>query len=357
MMRCVIAGGGTGGHIYPAVALAERLGDAGPVAMLARPSSMEERVFHEHGLEVRLVESAPLLYTPRALWKLADSTRRGVRSARQVLTDVRADALIGTGGYVSVPGILAAHELGIPVYLLEQNTVMGRANRLFAAQARHVFLGFPVEGLSGARYPLTGNPLRRSVYRELVHRRGNSASATGLLFLGGSGGATFINDLSVRTIRALDELGRAVTATVVTGTDEYARVREEVDRLAPGTVDAVIVPYEEHMERLYATSRAAVTRGGALALTELAVGGIYALTVPYPFAVGQHQARNAAYVQGLGLGELFEQDSFDFDRFLTRLLRALDSDLVAAVRYEGTVFGRDAAERIARTVLEECGHE
>jgi len=177
------------------------------------------------------------------------------------------------------------------------------------------------------------------------------------LFLGGSGGATFINDLSVRTIRALDELGRAVTATVVTGTDEYARVREEVDRLAPGTVDAVIVPYEEHMERLYATSRAAVTRGGALALTELAVGGIYALTVPYPFAVGQHQARNAAYVKGLGLGELFEQDSFNFDRFLTRLLRALDSDLVAAVRYEGTVFDRDAAERIARTVLEECGHE
>jgi UDP-N-acetylglucosamine--N-acetylmuramyl-(pentapeptide) pyrophosphoryl-undecaprenol N-acetylglucosamine transferase len=176
------------------------------------------------------------------------------------------------------------------------------------------------------------------------------------LFLGGSGGATFINDLSVRTIRALDELGRSVTATVVTGTDEYTRVREEVDQLAPRRVRAVIVPYEEHMERLYASSRVAVTRGGALALTELAVGGIYALTVPYPFAVGQHQTRNAAYVQGLGLGELFEQDTFDFDRFLTRLLRALDSDLGAAARYEGTVFGQDAGERIARTILEECGH-
>ena len=356
MMRCVIAGGGTGGHIYPAVALAERLGDSGPVAMLARPSSMEERVFRGHGLDVRLVESAPLLYTPRAVWKLADSTRRGVQSARQVLADVHADAFIGTGGYVSVPGILAAHELGIPIYLLEQNTIMGRANRLFSHHARHVFLGFPVEGLSGPRYPLTGNPLRRAVYEELVHRREDPANATELLFLGGSGGATFINDLSLRTIRALNHLGRSAAVTVVTGTDEYARVRDELDRLGPGTVRATIVPYEEHMECLYGNSRAAVTRGGALALTELAVGGIYALAVPYPFAVGQHQARNAEYVQSLGLGESFEQDSFDFDRFLTRLLRALDSDLTAALEYEATVFGQDAGDRITRTILEECSH-
>jgi UDP-N-acetylglucosamine--N-acetylmuramyl-(pentapeptide) pyrophosphoryl-undecaprenol N-acetylglucosamine transferase len=110
------------------------------------------------------------------------------------------------------------------------------------------------------------------------------------------------------------------------------------------------------MERLYRNSRAAVTRGGALALTELAVGGIYALAVPYPFAVGQHQTRNAEYVQSLGLGESFEQNSFDFDRFLTRLLRALDSNLTAALRYEDTVFGQDAGDRIARTILEECSH-
>jgi len=99
-MHYVVAGGGTGGHIYPAVAIAERLLDRGTVTMLARSGSMEERVFLSQGLDVRTVCCAPLLYTPRSLWRLARVTRGGVRAARRVMTDVHVDAFVGTGGYV-----------------------------------------------------------------------------------------------------------------------------------------------------------------------------------------------------------------------------------------------------------------
>ncbi len=156
-MHYVIAGGGTGGHIYPAVAIAELLSDSGTVTMLARSGSMEERVFLSQGLDVRTVASAPLLYTPGSLWRLARATRGGVSAARRVMTDSHADAFVGTGGYVSVPGIIAAHMSGVPVYLLEQNTVMGRANRLFSGHARRC-----VPWVSGRRR------LRSTVHR---HRK------------------------------------------------------------------------------------------------------------------------------------------------------------------------------------------
>lgn len=355
-MHYIIAGGGTGGHIYPAVAIAERLSDMGTVTMLARSGSMEERVFLAQGLDVRTVCSAPLLYTPRSLWHLAWATRNGVRAARRVMTDVHADAFIGTGGYVSVPGIVAAQMSGVPVYLLEQNMVMGRANRLFSRRARHVFLGFPVEDVSGPRFTITGNPLRRKVYAALLECRSSRPRRRGLLFVGGSGGASFVNELFLRTIRELDKRGREVAVTVVTGTEDYAKIRDGVDGLSLRHVDPAVVPYDEHMEQLYKQTRVAVTRGGALALTELAVGGIYAVVIPYPFAVGRHQSKNAAYLESLGLGIRMEQQSLQFDKYMSILERALD-DETGPVVPASSIFGSDAAESIVRTIREECSHD
>ena len=355
-MHYVVAGGGTGGHIYPPVAIAERLLDRGTVTMLARSGSMEERVFLSQGFDVRAVCSAPLLYTPRSLWRLARATRGGVRAARRVMTDAHVDAFIGTGGYVSVPGILAAQMSGVPIYLLEQNTVMGRANRLFSHRVRHVFLGFPVEGVSGSRFTVTGNPLRRKVYAALTECRLSRSLRRGLLFIGGSGGASFVNELFLRTIRELDSRGREVPITVVTGTDDYAKIRDAVDGLSLRHVNPVVVSYEEHMERLYGQARVAVTRGGALALTELAVGGIYAVVIPYPFAVGRHQSKNATYLESLGLGIRIEQQSLQFGRYLSIVEKALDDEAGPALP-ASSIFGSDAGDVIMRTIEEECSHD
>jgi len=352
-MRYVIAGGGTGGHIYPAVAIAELLSDGGTVMMLARSGSMEERIFLSQGLDVRTVASAPLLYTPRSLWLLARATRAGVRAARRVMMDTRTDAFIGTGGYVSVPGIIAARMSGVPVYLLEQNTVMGRANRLFSHGARHVFLGFPVEGVSGPRFAVTGNPLRRKVYTALTECRSSRPLRRGLLFIGGSGGASFVNELFLRTIRELDSRGREVQVTVVTGPDGYADIGDVVNKMSLRHVHPAVVPYEEHMERLYALTRVAVTRGGALVLTELAVGGIYAVTIPYPFAVGRHQSKNARYLEKLGLGFCIEQDALQFDEYLAIVEKALDDEAGPSLS-ASSIFGSDAAAAIVRIIKKEC---
>lgn len=354
-MHYIVAGGGTGGHIYPAVAIAERLSDRGAVTMLARSGSMEERVFLSRGLDVRTVNSAPLLYTPGSLWRLACATRGGVRAAQRAMADTHADAFIGTGGYVSVPGIVAAQMSGVPVYLLEQNTVMGRANRLFSRCARHVFLGFPIEGVSDSRFTVTGNPLRRKVYAALTECRSNRPLRRGLLFIGGSGGANFVNELFLRTIREMESRGRAVSVTVVTGTEDYARIRDAVDGLSLRHVDPVVVSYEEHMERLYEQTRVAVTRGGALALTELAVGGIYAVVIPYPFAVGRHQSKNAAYLESLRLGIRIEQQSLQFEEYLSIVEKALDDETGPALP-ASSIFGNDAAGTIVHTIEEECSH-
>lgn len=355
-MHYVIAGGGTGGHIYPAVAIAELLSDGGTVTMLARSGSMEERIFLSQGLDVRTVASAPLLYAPRSLWRLAQATRAGVRAARRVLIDTRANAFIGTGGYVSVPGIIAARMSGVPVYLLEQNTVMGRANRLFSHGARHVFLGFPVEGVSGSRFSVTGNPLRRKIYTALTKCRSDRPLRRGLLFIGGSGGANFVNELFVRTIQELDSRAREVQATVVTGPDDYAGVSLAVKRMSLQHVRPAVVAYEEHMERLYALTRVAVTRGGALALTELAVGGIFAVIIPYPFAVGRHQSKNARYLEKLGLGLCIEQDALQFDEYLSIVEKALDDETGPSVP-ASSIFGSDAAAAIVRIIRKECSSD
>ncbi|HWQ22427.1 MAG TPA: UDP-N-acetylglucosamine--N-acetylmuramyl-(pentapeptide) pyrophosphoryl-undecaprenol N-acetylglucosamine transferase [Clostridia bacterium] len=352
-MHYVIAGGGTGGHIYPAAAIAERLSDSGRVTMLARSGSMEERIFLSQGFDVRTVASAPLLYDPGSLWRLVRATGRGVRAARRVMTDVHADAFIGTGGYVSVPGIIAAHLSRVPVYLLEQNTVMGRANRLFSHCARRVFLGFPVVGARGPRFALTGNPLRRDVYVALTECRSSRPLRRGLLFIGGSGGADFINGLFLHTIRELDSKERDVEVTVVTGTDGYTGIRDAVDKLALRHVQATVIAYEDHMERLYAHTRVAVTRGGALVLTELAVGGIYAVAIPYPFSVGGHQSKNAAHLEKLGLGVRIEQSLLKFEGYLSIVEKALDDERPPEVP-ASSVFGGDAAAAIARSIREEC---
>jgi len=353
-MHFVIAGGGTGGHIYPAVALAERLSDGGKVTMLARSGSLEERIFLSYGLSVQVVRSAPLLFSPASLLRFARATSGGVADARRVMAGSRVDAFVGTGGYVSAPGVLAARTTRVPIYLLEQNAVMGRANRLFQSQARHVFLGFPIAGMAEKRFCLSGNPLRRDVYTALVACRSTGLQRQDVLFLGGSGGAEFINDLFLRTVRELDAKGRVLTVSVVTGTDDYARVRDAVSSMTLTSVDARVIAYEEHMDRLYERARVAVTRGGALALTELATGGIYAIVVPYPFAMGQHQSKNAAYVESMGLGVSLEQRSFVFERYLTELRRVLDKAGDASRSTPAGVFAHDAADIIAGTIIREC---
>lgn len=354
-MNYVIAGGGTGGHIYPAVAIAERLLTNGSVTMLARSGSMEERVFLSHGLKVATVSSAPFLYSPRSVWRLVRATASGVRAALRIMSANQIDAFVGTGGYVSVPGILAALMTRVPVYLLEQNTVMGRANKLFAHAAKRVFLGFPIETLSGARYMLTGNPLRRQLYAALVACRMNCSQRTGLLFLGGSGGALFVNNLFLRTIRELDDRGRSLDVTVVTGTEDYARIRNEVDRLALRHIVPSVIAYEDHMENIYCHTRVAVTRGGALALTELAVGRIYGVIIPYPFAVGHHQSTNAAYLERQNLGVCIEQDLLDFDVYLSIVERMLAQERNEQLPAE-SIFATDAGDFIVRTIQQECLH-
>ena len=257
---------------------------------------------------------------------------------------------------MSAPGILAARITGVPIYLLEQNAVMGRANRLFQSGARHVFLGFPIAGMVGSRFCLSGNPLRREVYTALLACRSSGLQRQDVLFLGGSGGAEFINDLFLRTVGEFDAKGRVLTVSVITGTDDYERVRDAVSEMVLTSVDARVIAYEEHMDRLYERAQVAVTRGGALALTELATGGIYAIVVPYPFAMGQHQSKNAAYVESMGLGVCLEQHSFSFERYLAELGRVLDKAGNEPRSAPAGVFANDAADIIASTIVRECSH-
>lgn len=350
-MKAIVAGGGTGGHIYPALSLAQRLKETGSVTMLARADSLEERVYRTYGLDVCTIDSAPLIFTPRRLGRFFSATIRGIRAARALIRLTRPQILVGTGGYVSAPAILAALSSGVPVYLLEQNSVMGRANRLFSLAARRVFLGFPITGSRSARFLVTGNPLRSDMYAALRESR-HRTDRTSLLFLGGSGGALFINDLFLRVLEVLERQETEIGISIVTGEDDYERVAGLVSRLHPRHVTVVVLSYEEHMERLYADARLAVSRGGALALTELVVGGIYVFCIPFPDAVGHHQSRNAAFIEQLGLGKRLEQSDFRFDDFMVELQRRLDEPPIFPADPAG-VFSQDAAQVICQLIEED----
>jgi UDP-N-acetylglucosamine--N-acetylmuramyl-(pentapeptide) pyrophosphoryl-undecaprenol N-acetylglucosamine transferase len=350
-VRVVIAGGGTGGHLYPGLALA---------AALAARGAAPTFVGTAGGIEVRAVPAAgwPLRLVPGRQVRGGGALRgaiglaalgRAVVAARRVLAEVRPALIVGVGGYASVAAVLAARLGARPVVLLEQNVIPGAANRLLGRLARRICLGFAESAafFAPGRAVHTGNPVRADV---LAARDAPPAPRAdgrlGLLVFGGSAGAHRLNEAAVAALRL--RAGRAPGFDVVhqTGAADVDAVR---NGYSAAGIAARTVPFVDGMGAAYAAADVVVGRAGAMTCSELAVVGRPAILVPYPYAADDHQRRNAEVLVAAGAAELILDRDLDGER-LAAALDALAGEPARRCRMAAAAraLGRpDAAERVA----------
>lgn len=318
----VLTGGGTGGHIYPGIAIADMLRERGlRVAFIGTADRLESTLVPAAGYELHTVSSRPLTRTlSPELVRTSVANLTGVAQSLALLGRIRPRLVIATGGYVCFPAVVAARIRGIPAALLEPNAHPGLTNRLLAPLVAEVWGAFPeADPRFAGRYVYTGIPVRRALaslpgVREAVERLDTDPQRRVLLVMGGSQGARSINDAVV----ALAERGGLPgwQVLLISGERDYERLNGRFPR---SVLD--VRPYFDDMTLAYAVADLIVCRAGASTLGELAAVGKPAILVPYPYAADDHQRANAETFARSGAALVIE------DRSLAEggLERALDA--------------------------------
>jgi UDP-N-acetylglucosamine--N-acetylmuramyl-(pentapeptide) pyrophosphoryl-undecaprenol N-acetylglucosamine transferase len=298
----LLCAGGTGGHVFPAEALAHELRARGWAVHLATDERAERFAGKFPAIAVHVVPSATIgsknpLALLKPLWRLS----RGYFAASKLIRTLKPAIVIGFGGYPALPPLYAAIRAGVPTLIHEQNAVMGRANAVLAARVTGIAGGFLPE--TGAAYPektvLTGNPVRPPVLEAATIPYGLSESGPfNLLVFGGSQGAQYFSESIPEAISLLpDALKRRIQVTQQARTDDELMVRARYERLG---IAADVLPFFNDMAARIGRAHFVISRSGASTVSELAVIGRPSLLVPYPFALDHDQAANAAALAAAG---------------------------------------------------------
>lgn len=363
-LSVVLAGGGTAGHVEPAMAVADALTQLEPdirITALGTARGLETRLIPERGYRLELITPVPMpRRLNRDLARLPLRVRRAVREARTVLDEVEADVVIGFGGYVAVPAYLAARGgplrgRRVPVVVHEANARAGLANRIGARSARRVLSAVPGSGLRHAE--VVGMPVRASITAlDRVALRtqareyfGFAEDALVLLVFGGSQGAESINRAVSAAAPDLAQAGIAVLHAH--GPKNVLNVRPP----EPGDPPYVALPYLDRMDLAYAAADLAICRSGAMTVAEVSAVGLPAVYAPLPIGNGE-QRLNALPVVNAG-GGLLVADADLSPAFVARQVAALmtDSDRLRSMRESAARVGHgDAARRVAEVALDEA---
>jgi UDP-N-acetylglucosamine--N-acetylmuramyl-(pentapeptide) pyrophosphoryl-undecaprenol N-acetylglucosamine transferase len=357
-LSVVLAGGGTGGHIEPMLALADaltrRAGADLRITCLGTARGMETRLVPARGYELRLIPPVPLPRKPTVdLLRVPGRVRRAVAETRALLDELRADVVVGFGGYVALPAYLAARRAGVPVVVHEQNALPGLANRVGARIAARV--GVTVPGTPLHRGEHVGMPLRRAISTlDRPSLRGEARATFGLdadrptlLVVGGSQGAASVNRAAVGAADAFTAAGIQVL---------HARGPKNTDVTVParptGSAPYVVVDYLERMDLAYAAADLVLCRAGAVTVAELSAVGLPAVFVPLPIGNGE-QRRNALPVVEAGGGLLVEDADLSSSWIESSVVPLLTDPAALAgyARHAAAAGVPDADDRLADIVL------
>jgi UDP-N-acetylglucosamine--N-acetylmuramyl-(pentapeptide) pyrophosphoryl-undecaprenol N-acetylglucosamine transferase len=349
----VISGGGTGGHVTPALALGEALREHGErVLFVGGERGIEKRLVPEAGFELATLDARPLLGRgPLARAAALLALARAALAARNLLKAHGARLVIAVGGYASAPAALAAVLTRTPMVLVNTDAVPGLANRLLARFARRIFVGWPgaAEAFgNGARVEVTGVPLRAALRRAFaIGSEGEKPREDERLHLfafGGSQGARQINDALLAAIPALDP----ARVSVVHQTGESDRARVEAAWRAAGFY-ALVTAFERDMPSRYRWADLVVCRAGAISVAELALAGRASLLLPLAHVGGGEQFANARELERAGAARVLDSKSLSQATFTRELVALLeDPSLLRTMGSHAARLGRpDAAEAIA----------
>jgi UDP-N-acetylglucosamine--N-acetylmuramyl-(pentapeptide) pyrophosphoryl-undecaprenol N-acetylglucosamine transferase len=345
----MIMAGGTGGHVFPALAVADSLrADGWRVVWLGARAGLEARVVPQHGHETAWIRFAGLRGKGLAAKLLLPlNLLVAFWQSLQAIRAHRPDVVLGMGGYIAFPGGMMAALVGRPLAIHEQNSIAGLANRVLAGVADRILVAFPGT-LPRAR--LVGNPVRDAITRVAspAARYAGRSGPLRLLVVGGSLGAAALNELVPKALALLPPDARP-RVTHQAGAKHLDALRASY---AAAGVAGEAVAFIDDMAAAYAEADVVLCRAGATTVAELAAAGVPAILVPFPFAVDDHQTTNARYLADQGAAILIQQRELTPEK-LAALLRGFTRPALGAMAERARALGRpDAAREVARACVE-----
>ena len=320
-MRVLIAAGGTGGHIYPGIAVAKeimRRHPASEIKFVGTARGLENKLVPQAGLELSLIDSAGLKSVgvaarARGLLVLPKS----LRQARALIKEFRPDVVIGAGGYVSGPVLLTASFAKLPTLVMESNALPGWTNRVLARFIDKAAVSFEAAlPFFGGKGVVTGNPVRREFFEIPAKQR--DPSRLSVLIFGGSQGAHAINQAMVGALPLLAEVKNKLRVTHQTGEADYDQVSSGYANES-WSAQADVRKYIDDMVAAFAEVDLVICRAGATTTAELIAAGKASLMIPFPFAADDHQRKNAEAMEAAGAGKMILQQDLSPQRLASEI--------------------------------------
>lgn len=351
-MRLLLAGGGTGGHLFPAVALAQRLllqDQESEVLFVGTEQGLEARMLPKLGLPLQTVNMAGVVGRGwRGKLELLPRLWQSMQQATRIIRSFQPDLVLGVGGYASVPVLLTAKRLGLPFLIHEQNAIPGLSNRLLGRWATKIFLSFGGSGkqFDARKTVLTGNPLRPGLEEVAKQLPGKGK----LLIFGGSRGARAINQAIMAMLPILQGWPEIPEILHQTGEEDLLQVREAY-RTA-GFDPLQVVAFIDDMATAYAEAGLIICRAGATTLAEITACGRPAILIPYPYAAGDHQTANAQALVAVGAAVICPQSELTPESLAEQVKNLLlNQDYLQVMADRARRMGNPGA---ADRILNEC---
>lgn len=353
----LLSAGGTGGHLFPAEALAHELRDRGFRVHLVTDRRAHRFSGHFPADEIHVVASATITSkNPIALARTGIALFRGLRDSGRLLAKLKPDIVVGFGGYPTLPPLMAATRAGIPAMIQEQNAVMGRANRFLAGRVNVIAGGFlaPGTGVHGDKIITTGNPVRPDVLEaaETPYVAPNDSDPFHLLVFGGSQGARFFSEVLPATVDLLPEpMRKRLRITQQARPEDKDAVESHYGQSG---IEAEVSPFFDGMAKRLAAAHLVISRSGASTVSELSVIGRPAILVPFPHALDHDQAANAESLEKRGGAQVIRQSAMT-PQTLASCLSDLAShpEKLSEMAQQAKETGRPDATRLLADLVED----
>ncbi|MEA4989075.1 MAG: undecaprenyldiphospho-muramoylpentapeptide beta-N-acetylglucosaminyltransferase [Anaerovorax sp.] len=330
-MRVIMTGGGTGGHIYPAIAIADKIKRRNPdaeIIFVGTRHGMEKELVPKNGYEIQFITVSG--FHRKKIWKNVKTIMdfaKGNREAKQILKEFKPDIVIGTGGYVCGPLVRAAHKYGIKTYIHEQNAFPGVTNKLLENYVDKVFISFPeaqAHFKKKQKLVVTGNPIRKSFLTSSMQNFRDQLNIADrefvILCFGGSLGAGKINTVMVKVAEQLSKIPD-VKLFFITGKIHYKSIEEQLQNLNINGKQIKLLPYVDNMHEYLSAADLVISRSGALTVSEITACGKASILIPSPNVTGNHQYFNAKVPADKGGAVLIEEKDLTEEKLMDTILR------------------------------------
>ncbi|MBN2569262.1 MAG: undecaprenyldiphospho-muramoylpentapeptide beta-N-acetylglucosaminyltransferase [Deltaproteobacteria bacterium] len=353
-IRLIIAGGGTGGHLFPAVAIAEEFlkrDSRNCVLFIGTEKGLEGRILSDYGYQLRTIEVEGI--RGKGIFKSIIGISRIPKSifqSRSIIQDFAPHIVLGVGGYASGPAVMAAHFMGIKTAIAEQNILPGFTNRILGRFVEKVFLTHPDRNkfFQEKKVIVTGNPVRADIWGNSKETRENKEKLAILVF-GGSQGASSINRAVTESITFLKGLRDNMLFMHQTGEKNFDEVSKAY---RDNNMDADVLPFIIDMARAYRWADLVICRAGATSVAEITAMGRASILIPYPHAVGNHQVLNAQVLHDAGATHMILEDELTGER-LANLLKLFHSkrNMITEMEIKSKKLGKKKA---AADIVDGC---